>query len=592
MDDLVRHLGDLFEAAGLSRDAAVAVFEGDGGQALDDAPRFFLAMVDPPGIQELILASRRPTTVRGASATLLEWEAFLRGYGGVVPLYVGGGQGVLLGLAGEADEVERHLRQEAAAMHIGHVGFAAIAVSARDLVEGPAALRDAPADLAALGVEAGGGGGFGALLGRLAGLVRLDKDGGDQALGAAWSGPRCHECGLGEGTLKIRLPGDRIAWRCERCHAFHKAGKRASGDTSGGDATEESAAYRRRHPAGLHDLVDRPAFIAIDGAGVGALVQKCRTLREYVALSRALGGALAHEAIREAITGLGVTLDGRWDEQEEKWVKGHKPDGLVVLSGGDDLLVIVGQGVRRAPSEGEEGADIAGPVEFAIALTRRLEAAIDAHLAARWPDPDTRPTIGFGVGVATGPHISARQGFALARNLLKSAKKRLRSGEARSALDFEVLRTGGLVSENVETLRGTQVRTFSPPFEQRSATFRLGRRPFTLDEAERLCAVAREATESGEVGRGVLYRLRTAFEEDPVSGLATASYLLSRLPSTGLARLLDPSDLVGRPLGQAPVDGLLFAPDPERGSGRRYVSAVPDIVDLGTLVTGRTGGEA
>ena len=99
-EQLLTDVQQVVVAAGGTAGQAAALLLGHSGAG--DAPELALVGLDPVGIQDTVLASRRFVTRVGASDTLSEWDAAVREKAvgepalSWAPLYAGGGQAALL----------------------------------------------------------------------------------------------------------------------------------------------------------------------------------------------------------------------------------------------------------------------------------------------------------------------------------------------------------------------------------------------------------------------------------------------------------------------------------------------------------------
>lgn len=515
-------LGAVLESAGYDRALAGPILRGQ--RDLPAERRLALVAIDPLGIQETVLASRRPVTRAGASQVLQEWDDHLRNLGltdgpRYWPIYAGGGQALLLTPSDGRKALADRLRGEFRHRYLGELGVASIDVSPADLGGlAPAAGGDAP-----LGDRRTG---FGALVARLGALLRADKDRG-RPLRPVVRGLRCDECGVEQGTKDHQLDGEQFRL-CPRCDALHARGSTTTSKSS------------------FQDLGDRElAYLAIDGTDVGRRLGEQDTIEQYrrcsATLLHAFDRAKVLDDIRDAQRGAGVT------HTEE----GEKP-AIVLIAGGDDLLVVLrGDACIRVVL-----AVIAG-------IHRRL-------------DEGGLTDVGVGAGLVITRQLHARAAFQLAGDLLRSAKRHARRARradpgARSGFDFEVVRGGGDSSDSLATLRDDRNATFM--FDTRR--IRPLRRPFTDEEARRLVEVAHELT-GEEVSAA--YRLREQLTRDEFG-----SFLVS--VSWMAARAREGQRLVRKLGGDAAFaldwrDGSnwLLSPDPEDPT--RHRSAIVDLVDL------------
>ncbi|MCB9765188.1 MAG: hypothetical protein H6739_35770 [Alphaproteobacteria bacterium] len=292
-------LGRLLIEVGVSRQAAPLILDGESldGPGVHDRTLALVA-TDPLGIQELIQASRRPLTTLGASTTLTDWDRALRhestrfvDLGDLpqrtpwVPLYAGGGQGLLLTRAQDADALVQSLKEQFTEKVHGTLGAAWLKVSPQELAQGPKEK------------------GFGALLRAVGVALGRERDGYGPPV-KVWNGPRCDECGVrpvAEGKV------------CKPCHGFAKIGQEVRGEW-GIDPEHAS----------ISDLAEsHVAVLALDGTRVGKHLRGQETLRDYIHASHALLEAFSSDTVRRALH-IG-------------------PDGLralPVMLGGDDVQLV------------------------------------------------------------------------------------------------------------------------------------------------------------------------------------------------------------------------------------------------------------
>ena len=306
----------VFAAAGLPPGAAEGVLRGESPPGLD-ARCLALIATDPPGVQELVLASRRPLTVLGASAALAAWDAALEERPELACVFAGGGQSLLLAPLDQADAIVASLKAQFKETLFTNLGAAVLPISGRELSD--------PRP------------GFGRLVEALHLLLRAAQS-DDARPGMTLPQPgekRCVECATRAGTQATAQGAV-----CLPCARFGDRGR-----------TERQHWGLEDHGSIL-DLLppgqSHAAFLAIDGTGMGAALRRQDTLRDYHRFSRALHRAFDTRALRELMKSkLGISRV------------------LPVLRGGDDLLLIF-QG-RGAP-------------EAALALLQSIEDTLRREL--------------------------------------------------------------------------------------------------------------------------------------------------------------------------------------------------------------------
>jgi hypothetical protein len=189
------------------------------------------------------------------------------------------------------------------------------------------------------------------------------------------------------------------------------------------------------------------ALLYADGANFGRLFRAAKRPQEHHELSAAVDAAFT-EARRE------IRSLARAEDDDDLRVQ-------TAVSGGDDLVLVL-PGVMA--------------LDAAEVLLRTVETVFDQRL---------RPLLGEGAG-GSGPGVGlgvvvADHHFPLplllryAKNLMALAKKRLRDGAARSAVDFMVLTSGSPLVSGVEATRDR----------------RHTRRPYTRPEFEEFLRYAR-----------------------------------------------------------------------------------------------------
>jgi len=579
-------LSEFLQRHGVPASDSVAhkLLRGGGDPALSDVRNLALLMFDPVGIQALVLGSPRPITITGASHALWDWDERATSIAcerGAWPVFVGGGLGVFLTGRDTAQALADALvRAFGEQLHGGLAGVAWREVSVRELAEGPDPWDDAPSEQDALTAytllryDTARQGGFGRLLGELARRVSMVKDDLGRWQLEGHDGRRCSECGLRRAVGPARFSGtDRV---CERCYAFHE---------SGADRRR-----RKKEPRSFQDFKGGPVYIALDGAGVGAVLQELKTMGQYVVFSDALLRCFGEQSTRDMFRDLGLEDDEAPEDRR------RRPYQLIV-AGGDDLLVAVAADQEGSMAGGS--GTWQGPVEFAVELGRLIERTWDAAIAPHahmWGGQ--APVLGVGIGVAVAGSISARLGFEMARQLVKSAKKRVKvKGGARSAIDFEYFPAGSIVATQISALRETRSRPAGRIGVHRDATLHLYRRPFALDPIlDHLLRMARrlnpargdsDATDV-PLSRSQLYHVRQMLEGEPEHGLFVGACHLHRAVGAEGEVALRWAPALGTPWERA--DTLLVRYEGPSDDGQHhYSTAIPDLIDMMAVLRPRGG---
>lgn len=232
-------------------------------------------------------------------------------------------------------------------------------------------------------------------------------------------------------------------------------------------------------------------FIYADGNSIGHTLEACRTPIAFRKRSRLLRGAV-HDAVKNALQDL---VTSRWRSVE------------VIAIGGDDTLLIV-------------------PGDVALEVARRICAGFQETLAKHGfaAEAATPPTMSAGVVIADS-HNPVYFMRDLAEQLLKNAKRRAKGvakAERTGTVDFLVLKSQSTLATSLAHLRENWplARTDIPASERLLLT----RRPYTLEELERLLALARRAGEAPTFPRSQLYALQEALLE--TGRMASSVYFL------------------------------------------------------------------
>ncbi|MBX3274754.1 MAG: hypothetical protein KF729_31100 [Sandaracinaceae bacterium] len=480
-----------FEAAGAPGAQAEAVLE-ERAEGLSDERSLALVAIDADAVQRTLLASPRPVTIAGASATLQQWDRDLRKHDEVVPseatvLFAGGGTAVVLAPARAAASLGAKLERAYAERMHARATAAHVAVSPRELVSGPRALTPPVDGLARLGLRPGGGG-FGGCMANLAFALRTAKSAARAHFDVteATSVARCAETGD-----RPRAPGHDAKGDPWTVSEFARGHREAGRKEKAADEQARS----------LDDLLKRAkarrlAFICIDGAKIGTLLTGLTSLREYVGLSSTLDDAFSSVLLEDVQRELGI----------------RPREHQVILAGGDDLLLVV-------PAEGR------GERPNALELTRRIARRIEGAFA----DGPRDGKVGVGAGVLiTSGGLPSRIAFDYARALCDSAKRAIDDVD-RSGVDFEVVLAGAPLSSSIASLREARERTTdSFPKMGQSAMLRDTQCPYAIGRFEGLLAVA-EALHEAKVGQSTLAAYTRALEQGELNtALIDVYYQLAR----------------------------------------------------------------
>ena len=550
-DDLQGALTSVREGlAGLG--LADAVFFGREGD-LGDQRDFALIAFDADSVQAQVFASPRPVTIQGASVILRAWDDDL-GKGKIlgddaVVLFAGGGQAVALALRDKIDGVCRKLRGEFRERTGGSpCTVAHVEVSARELARGPQrATREIPSSLARrIGWSSSGSRrGFGDCMALLSLAMRAAK--GEASahafLDAESPSARCKEC-----AERPRLTGNNLCARCAKNHARGGEDKREwdrahSFDEVLGKQTKRADDEGDEQPPRARHL----AFLKIDGRGIGAELEKLRTMAQYVALSRALKRAFEHRSLAD----FGVP-EGRYQ---------------IPIAGGDDLLLVV-------PARWNPQAE--GGTADAFSLTAKLlehaERAFD-ELAKHelFADIQGIRTLGAGAGLVITSGLPASFCFDYAGDLVKSAKDGIGEHD-RSALDFAVVRGGTPLSSSLRDLRRRELMALDLGAEL-TGPVQPTRCPYVLDDLRELID---RAGRLASAPRSALHALHAAMR-DPTTGLLAVRYQLAR--HAELRRAL--ADEV--PLAELPPSlgrWVLHKLEPRAAGDPKWATPLGDLLDL------------
>lgn len=451
---------------------ALALQAGGSAHELDEStPPLALVAFDTPGIQSYLFKVRRPVDVSGGSLLVERFNDL--GASGSLPavgralsrcavpanavIYAAGGSGLVLVAAKQADKLRQALEDQLSSETGG------------DLRTVTTALPVWPEDLAQHAFQPELDHPITELLrprttaSRFAATVatalrQLQRERSRQATfmtsipGGEDQERRCDACGERPGTNEHRLGGAKDERLCDACERRRELG--------GGQGRQDQARTFEDVVAGSGS--DMLAMVYADGASFGRAFQQVESMAQFRALSEAVKDTF--ENARRRILEEVPSLAGRYQTH---------------LSGGDDLLLVL---PARAAFPATQL--LVKEVRNGLSLDRQdlLQAVVaDATDGLRHSVEE----FGVGVGIVFAEiHFPIRFLFETARELLRSAKGRIRDGisPCRDAVDFMVLRSGNPLSDSVTELR--KRHWFRKPAGG-EPELRLTLRPFSYDELER-----------------------------------------------------------------------------------------------------------
>lgn len=573
-EDITRRLEELLsdiERLGrMSRAQAAALLHGRDVRTLSHERSLALVALDADSIQDQVFASPRPVTIQGASVILRAWDldmqrgdSDLLGAPAVV-LFAGGGQAVLLTRKEDAGTVRKRIQQRFEQRTHGSPSTTAqVDVSPRELAGGPLAaevLPDLPQkERDRIGWSPGQVAGFGACMALLAGRMRLEKGAARCSifLKEPTRSARCSEC--------AERPRAEKSERCERCEANRRKGqtdkKHWEQARSFDDVLGESASAREGRGDPGHHRGRHLAFVRLDGAGIGGLLERLSTMAQYAAVSLALRRAF--EIDDSELAGLGAPR-GRYQ---------------LPIAGGDDLLLVVPAQWKRPDRT------VSDALSLCVALVERAESVLgsDAFSSVFQHDRtilDQVRRLGAGAGVVITSNIPARFCFDYALDLVRSAKDAITGDPgARSAVDFAFLHGGSPLASSVKELRRLPQGYAEIDLDQRiHGRVRKTGCPYTL---ERFKALLERARQLSRVPRSSVHGLRAVMEE-PQTGLIDIRYRIAR--DRDLRRALVGADT---PLASLPPEigpWVLHERSSKLDPDVKWVTAIPDLLDVLRLV--------
>ncbi|KAB8145990.1 hydrolase [Chloroflexia bacterium SDU3-3] len=263
--------------------------------------------------------------------------------------------------------------------------------------------------------------------------------------------------------------------------------------------------------------------IYADGNNVGRLIATLTTPARYQAVSATLSAAaktavfhaLGRHVVPIEIDDLRSATPG-----QKKWVYPFE----ILTIGGDDLFIIV---------PGSKALEIAEAISasFEQCIAERLRAIGDLNgpsaitddlyshrsKAASAHEP-FEPLVGLSAGVIIAPETTPIFFLRdLVEELLKSAKKKAKQHTAHGfyggAVDFMVLKSISMVTDNIQSFRRQALGM--------GGDRRLTARPYTWREFSALITTVR-ALQDEQVPRSQLYRLRRMLDEQPGETIVTS----------------------------------------------------------------------
>lgn len=447
--------------------------DGDFHALFGDEPPLALVAFETPGIQRYVFKVRRPVDVFGGSLIIANFTRDDSGASvyriladlalpeeGVV--YAGGGGGLILAPVCQVGKLRGALEQSLSQETDDDLQTvtAALAVWPDDLSATPAPPvpgSPVPGSLAEVLRPRYGRTRYAATVASLLRCLSRERS-GQERLGAVISSAeqekRCRACGERVGEVPF-FPGGAEELVCKSCEARREAGGWGKRDADQAQTFEEVVGDERYM-----------AVLYADGANVGKAFQALESLEQHQALSSVVELAF-EEAVQQV---LGPLRRLRLDDETAR-LRFQAP-----IRGGDDLVLVL-------------------PARAAFAAVQALVPAIESHfnfdgnelLRSAFPkeSADLRERIGnFGVGVGivfASFHFPIQFLVEYAHDLLDSAKRRIRDGGCRSAVDFIVLRSGNPLSSSIANLRENH---YERKPNGRENGLRFTRRPYTFQELD------------------------------------------------------------------------------------------------------------
>lgn len=514
----------------ISEDLVEQIYEGkisNSSAALPEKQDMALVLVDPVGIQELIFISHRLITARHASLRLGEWDNEISSY---IPkqipyviLFSGGGQALLLCKKEDAVEIIETLVEAFYDKFQWMLVGTQLDVSLKDLVSGGSVHTHLSAkELSLLGWKASPTG-FGSLVAKLASKLQIQKDNHSQWRYQSHNRKRCWESGFLPATKKNKSDICRN-FRSEDLHDDNK------------------------------DLdYDNIAYLYLDGTSIGLHLQNKHSIKEYHSFSQALIRAFGRKETSARLARLGLA----------------DKDYVIGVCGGDDLQIAFDAKLQTDQWK--------GPLELLQLIIQDIHNELDQEWA--------QDSVGLGAGLAIGSGLNAPFGFRMARKLCAHAKTISHKRNNRSAIDFDLFYGGSIVADSISSLRTDKEKMWYPPLQKKGqkGIFSLTEKPYSFDDLSSMVTLAK-AIDASSIGKGIFYRIRTLLEDDPLVGVMTATYLLSKI--NGTKDFVIPTDKLGTEL--LDIDTYLIRKSEE---DLAWSTKIPDIVEVITLRERANKGE-
>ncbi len=601
------------------RDVLDPLLTGPPGHVDTDAPVAILS-ADADKVQEYVFESARLPEIRGGSMLLQELNEKVAGLveqavapsvGPSCVIYKGGGS--LLAIVPDDAELLAELKHDIESLYPKHTGVATTtcvtySTTASELLGGYGtvtleavnALRQAyPADWSriAAGYEVYGQDGkppgeisqkdfnahrgFGQMV-KLAGVaLRCRKDGRPlvpfyEALPHA---QRCRSCGLRPAVEIARYFGEE--WPlCEPCtrklegwrelrSRWTQRFEKWLGEEGREELTEDYYAADHPKARGRPQDVDeigqacptRPGYIGFiyaDGDRIGSLLESCGTPAAYKATSEALHRATRTVVFRALAELTCATEVKRTEYDEDGNPRPHRVEMLIhpfeiIIVGGDDVLLMV-------------------PGDVALPLAVQICELFGAEMAKRLPD--SRPvTMSAGVVIAD-VHNPIRALRDVARQLLKSAKRRAHDTQA-PALDFLVLKSQSMLRRDLKDLRSTY--PLKLPGVGEGDALRLTGAPYTLKRMKILLYLLRQMRLTN-FPASQLHRLVEGLHEGRERGSLFFLYQQARLHERETGAILQELVDAWHFEEKEPIPWNRVERDPD--AQVKFTSILPDLADL------------
>jgi len=436
----------------------------------------WLVGYDANGIQELITASGRPISMRGASEVILAFDKRVRDE--ELTIFAGGGRGVLLARSeGEADAKAKELVARYRVTTCGGI----MAACAVPLERG----RDAQARS----------------IRWLRHRLGIEKDAAPPPTGVLpdSKASECAYCRNYRGT-RDRKRDDEIEKVCPRCDAMLEHGRRAGDD-------DEQPSRSREMSLSIEKVADRGriAVIAADGNNLGALFDSLHNLVELAAVSEVVATTFqnAQERALEC-----VPADKR----------------VPLMSGGDDICAFLPPGAV---------------LSYVEALVEVIESSASeyCHRIAPLISPATATrldNLGVGIGaVVANVYYPAWRLVEYARVLEHNAKAPCYEHGWRSGFDFAVVTTEDSMTGDVAHIRSADdIRPLRPRSPDWETVFRNARALARIPSAQLAVLAADHAIRNPEAAGNA--RPRKTDERQTMSDAEFANvlrYQVARSPA-------------------------------------------------------------